>query len=863
MYVSSIPLTAILAATCLAAPQEVKLSQGRADAALENLARTSSPFVPNVGQWTHDARFVHRSGAMTVFLRDRGWVLDLVETPKEERSQLGRFDPRGKSAEEHEQRVKAVALAMAFEGSRGTPKLVGERRMPGHHNYFLGSEQGNWRTDVPLFACVRYENVYPRIDVRIRQANGVPEYDLLLRPGADLSAVAVRVRGGRGMTILRDGSLAIDTAVGPVIQPVPKTWQVGADGTEHEIKCWFKMIDAERFGFVAPDWNGRTPLTVDPGLNWSTYHGSGGTDRARGVAVDGKGLVTVVGDTTYSNFPTVVGSYDTTFNGRYDAFVSCIDPSKTGPAQLVYSTFLGGSLEDGAWAVCVNDEGVVTMSGQSLSTNYPTSAGAWGTYQRGYGDAVVTRLDPRKSGAAQLLYSTYFGGPYTEGAWAMDVDSSGVVTIGGQAGSSYPTTASAYDRGWNGKWDIFVARLDPAKYGAAQLLYSTYVGGSGSEWVQGLDLDANGRVAITGLSESTNLPRTSGAFQPYRGGGWDVFACIVDPNKVGAAQLAYSTYMGGSNTDGGYGVKIDDKSMLTVSGQTWNASFPTTVNAFDRTHNGSSDGFVSRLDPGRTGAAQLLYSTLLGSSGYDGAWALAVGDRGLITVVGECASSNFPTTANAFDRTHNGSIDAFAVRLDPGLSGAAQLLYSSFLGGFGKDWAAAVALDGSGVARIAGVTASSNFPTRNPCDGTHNGGYDAFVMSLNAGLPFSANLHELSLKQAGSQKFGLDAGQQNAGRSYAIFGSATGTAPGLNLLGIHIPLNVDPYTEITIGSANAPIYLGFRGQLDSSGRASASLNIPSGLPSLPGIKLDHAFVVFGSQGMLYFGSNAVPIVLKN
>ena len=238
-------------------------------------------FVPNLGQWEHSARFVHRSGPMTLFLKDRGWVIDLRERRVGSRvkamAKARPHDSRQAMPEDHDvgQKVRGVALEMTFEGG-SRPEIVGEKKLEGHHNYFLGNDENRWRTGVPLYRAVRYESLYAGIDLRLREMNGVPEYDLLLQPGADLSGVAVHVEGARGLSIASDGSLVIETALGPLTQSVPKTWQVDRAGKKREVICNFTLLGAHRFGFTAPDWDGATHLTIDPGLIWSTFLGEVG-----------------------------------------------------------------------------------------------------------------------------------------------------------------------------------------------------------------------------------------------------------------------------------------------------------------------------------------------------------------------------------------------------------------------------------------------------------------------------------------------------------------------------------------------------------------------------------------------------------
>ena len=768
-------------------------------------------FVPNLGQWNNAARFVHRSGPMTLFLENRGWTVDLAERPASvETAPHSAHQPSDRDVE---LKFRGVALRMTFEGDAHIPEIVGEKMLEGHHNYFLGSDKSRWRTGVPLYSSVRYKGLYPGIDLRLREMNGVPEYDLLLQPGADLSRVKVHVEGGQGLSIARDGSLVIETALGPVTQSMPKTWQVGGDGGKCEVVCNFTLLGADRFGFEAPGWDGDTSLTIDPGLIWSTFLGGSGVDDATALAVDASGVVTVAGYTASTNFPTTSGAYDTTFNGGIantpgDVFVSRLDPRKTGAAQLVYSTFLGGTGDDSAWALSVDASGVVTVAGETLSTNFPTTSGAYDTTHNGIWEAFISRLDPQKTGTAQLVYSTFLGGRSGDFATALSVDASGVVTVAGYtASTNFPTTSGAFDTTWSGSTDAFVSRLDTSKTGTAQLVYSTFLGGGGGDSAWALSVDASGVVTVAGYTYSTNFPTTSGAYDTTHNGSlywnghrWvrptDVFVSRLDPRKTGAAQLVYSTFLGGHYYDYARALSVDASGVVTVAGYSWSANFPTTSGAYNTTFNGC-DVFVSRLDPTRAGSAQLVYSTFLGGGGSNAFLALSVDASGVVTVAGHTYSTNFPTTSGAYDRTYNGP----------------------------------------------------------------RYGYDAFVSRLDMGVALYGDVHVFPITTGGTQKLTVHAGRAHANRLYWIFGSVSGTTPGVSLLGVHIPLNPDLYTDVAMAHVNTTAFTKFRGTLDANGLATASFNVPANLPVASGFTFHHAYVVYDASG-IFMASNAVPLRLK-
>jgi hypothetical protein len=831
-------------------------------------------FVPNLGQWGNAARFVHRSGPMTLFLEARGWAIDLVVRPVKPRT---RPTEPGDDATP-DQKTHGVALRMTFEGGAHVPEIVGEKKLSGHHNYFLGNDENRWRTGVPLYNSVRYEGLYAGIDLRLREMNGAPEYDLLLQPGADLTSVSVHVEGGHGLSIAGDGSLVIETALGTLTQPVPKTWQVCDDGEKREVTCHFTLLGADRFGFETTGWDGDTFLTIDPGLIWSTFLGGSASDSAWALAVDASGIVTTAGLTASTRFPTTTGAYDTTFNGYSDIVVSRLDPNKTGAAQLLYSTFLGGTSYEEVWELDLDANGVVTLAGRTSSTNYPTTRGAYDTTHNGPtqgSDIFVSRLDPSKSGTAQLVYSTFLGG--SEPEWyfgGLSVDSTGVITLAGFTWShNFPTTSGAYDRTYNGISDLFVSRLDPSKAGTAQLVYSTYV--QANTVPMALSVDAGGVVTVSGYTRANRFPTTNGAYDSTYNGGYDIFVSRLDPQKLGGAQLVYSTYLGGVGRDSCGAISVDSIGVVTLSGGSNSWNFPTTSGAYDRTHNGYGDVIVSRLDPSRSGAAQLLYSTFLGgggpgAGGGDGASAMSVDASGVVTVTGGTNSWNFPTTSGAYATTLKGPKnsfprlgDGFVSRLDPQKRGSAQLLYSTFLGGTSNESLMALSVDASGVATVAGWTSSTDFPTTSGAfDTTGNGLNDAFVSRLDMGVAMYGDVHEIRITTGGTQRLTVNAGKAHKNLRYWIFGSVTGTTPGVNLLGVHIPLNPDLYTDIAMVHVNTTAFTKFMGTLDANGLATASFNVPANVQAPSGFTFHHAYVVYDASGKLYMASNAVPLRLR-
>jgi hypothetical protein len=331
-----------------------------------------------------------------------------------------------------------------------------------------------------------------------------------------------------------------------------------------------------------------------------------------------------------------------------------------------------------------------------------------------------------------LRYSTYLGGSERDDAFGIAVDGAGSAYVSGVTWSrNFPTTAGAFDRSHNGGSeevaadDAFVTKLNAA---GSALVYSTYLGGSGDDRWSRVAVDGEGSAYVTGVTDSTNFPTTGGAFdRSYNGPYGDAF--VTKLNAAGSS-LVYSTYLGPSGADDAFEIAVDGAGSAYVSGVTDSTDFPTTAGAFDRSHGGKYDAFVTKLN---AAGSALAYSTYLGGSSFDISDAIALDGAGSAYLTGRTVSSNFPTTAGAFDRSYNGGKygDAFVTKLN---AAGSALAYSSFLGGSSLDEGSGIAVDGAGSAYVSGVTDSTDFPTTaGAFDRSHGGKYgDAFVTKLNA-----------------------------------------------------------------------------------------------------------------------------------
>ena len=365
--------------------------------------------------------------------------------------------------------------------------------------------------------------------------------------------------------------------------------------------------------------------------------------------------------------------------------------------DLVFGTYLGGSAQDFANAIAVDSAGHTIVTGLTYSTGFPTTPGAFDPSFNGCYNCSDVYVSSLNAEGSALVYSTFLGGSRLEEALAITLDTAGRPTLTGLTSSAdFPVTPGAFDTSHNGSDDVFIARLSAD---GSSLLYSSFLGGGGSDYAFAIAMDDTGRTAVAGAAGSDTFPTTPGAYDTsFNGGYTDAFVAYLSADGT---NLLYSTLLGGSTSDLAYGVTLDDSGRATVAGKTMSSNFPTTPGGFDPTFNDYFDGFITRLS---ADGGSLVYSTFLGGSYDDEIRALAMDDAGRITVTGSTRSSNFPITPGAFDTTYDEG-GAFVARLN---AAGSALAYSTFLGdGNGL----AIAVDDAGQATVAGSTASTNFPT--------------------------------------------------------------------------------------------------------------------------------------------------------
>jgi hypothetical protein len=604
----------------------------------------------------------------------------------------------------------ARSVQMQFVGAAAQAGIHGDGELSGKINYLVGNNPVQWRSGVPTFARVRVSGIYPGINLVYYGNQQQVEYDFNLAAGVSPDAIAIRFSGADKVSVDGQGALVLTLGRAEIRQPKPVIYQT-VGSLRKEITGGYQLLDDHTVAFAVGPHDPALPLVIDPVLTYSTYFGGLSGDLAWAVAVDTNGFVYVAGQTFSAQKSSGVpfstpGAYQTNFAGGSltgDAFVAKFGNSGT---NLIYLTYLGGSADDAVTGVAVDAAGNAFVTGFTDSANFPTSTNA--PY-------------PKIGG----VYSSSFG--------------------------SYPA-------------DAFVAELNSS---GSNLVYSTYLGGSGKDIGWGIAVDLMGDAYVTGYSYSSNFP-TVNALQSHQACVNSVYYnanAFVTEIAPGGGSLVFSTYLGGTNFDVGRGIAVD-ASGIYVTGYTASTNFPTTnyivqtigTNSYNGSLlnesmnlNLSDDAFVTKYAPGGT---SLIYSTLLGSTNTDIGAQIAVDAVGNAYVAGYTTSPNFPNTLtnvpglSSFLVTNNQSLlvtNAFLTQITWNGTNAG-IGYSAVFGGQGNDAANALAVDPAGNAFVVGSATSANFPTINTngyLSGVNAGGSDAFITAFSpngAVLLYSAYL---------------------------------------------------------------------------------------------------------------------------
>ena len=611
--------------------------------------------------------------------------------------------------------VASHLLRMSLLGARSGLQGVGVGPLPGKANYFIGDDPKNWQTNLETFAKVKYEGIYPGIDLLYYGNQQRLEYDFVVAPGSSPKQIQLALEGIDHARIDRSsGDLVLDSGGGEVRFQKPLIYQIneesstGGGASRHFVDGDYILEADNRIGFQVAYYDSSKPLVIDPVLSFFTYLGGMLPDVALHVAADATGIY-VVGTTVSPDFPTA-SAFSSSLHAAIcggsgpkifpcpDVFLTKLKPDGSG---ILYSTYLGGSRSDIGIGVAVDSSQQAYVVGETESTDFPTTNSGFQTSATSrLARAFLTKVS---SGGSQLSYSTYLGGtPGSRGgsgdslndtfATAVAVDSTGhAYIVGFTRSNSLPTTPGVVqpnagaNSGAGGVQchtansflvpcsDGFVAKFDTIASGSGSLLSATYLGGSYYDVATGIAIDSSGNAFVVGATLSDDFP-VVGAFQPTRkpgrcgpfasfgGGGHVCASAFVAKLNATATALVYSSYLGGTGDTAALGVTLDASGNAYLTGTTNASDFPATVGVAQHSLATATcslagksvtcpDAFVAKV----SSAGLLSYATFLGGSGVDVGFGIAVDSTGNAYVAGVTNSTNFPTASPVQAALGNGT----------------------------------------------------------------------------------------------------------------------------------------------------------------------------------------------------------------
>jgi uncharacterized repeat protein (TIGR01451 family) len=769
-------------------------------------------FEANAGQLDPSVKFFAHGNGYSLFLTSDGAAMNLRR--------------RSSSSRQTE------FLRMKLAGANKDASVSGMDMLPGKSNYFIGNDASRWHRNVAQFARVKYENVYPGINLVFYGNQGRLEYDFQVAPGADPTQAELEFDGLKQLD-LSQGRVILQGEGGSLRFEAPQIYQQ-IEGRRQPVAGRFVLRASNRVGFEVGPYDHSRELIIDPILSYATYFGGSGDDTSPSIAVDASGNIYLAGttDSAPASFPipgtqTVFPPTPTNPPSTH-VFVAKIVPSNAGiTSAAVYESFLGGTDgSDSSIGIAVDGGGNAYIAGNTTSSNFPTQTNAYQTKVASAGrlHVFVSVLDSR---GATLKYSSYLAGSGTDTASGIAIDAKGNLYVTGTTTSTTPSDVpsltdafpaaappTAQQPPYQGVafkgTQFFVTKVNTASLGIFSIAYSTFFGGGGTSSNApivanggGITVDSNGNIYFTG---TTNFVYTGtagrppdfpilNAYQPCLDQppattiinpptcsntstttNPDAFVAKLNPNVAQSAQLIWSTYFGGTQTDSGVGIAIDSGAVnVYIMGTTNSPDFiiPTTSAPYQRcldneftvsggvttcsppTAPGPTDAYVARFtnpaaSPTTPTNVALNYFSYLGGSGNETGTAIAVDTVGDALLTGSTQSTNpppgypttpssgdFPVTAGAIQSNLNPggapAQDAFFARINTGTSTTTTTTagaYVTYFGGSGTDRGTGVAIDLNLNSYFAGDTNSPDLQTQAPLQAANAGGFDTFAVKL-------------------------------------------------------------------------------------------------------------------------------------
>lgn len=665
----------------------------------KSIVNIPSWFLKNQGQFSNGSQYCLKTGKSNTFFFENYIVHQFVSVKDKQDS----INP------------DILNMRIDFENSTPHPVFEERDPLASKSNFFIGNDASSWRTDIASFSTLAYKGLYDNVDLVYYNATKGIKSDFVVHTGGNISDILLKYSGIKDISINAAGALQLYTDAGEITENIPEAYQlingtkvivnvnfrIDSENTvrfdvenynqDYDLVIDPQLIYCSYLGGISDDYmysgdierdasnniyftcrTNSFDFPVSPGsytstptgtmdafvmkmnpdgtqIIFSTFIGGTGVDAGFGLELSGPGNdIIVIGDAS-STFPTTPGAYQTTYQGgSCDIFLFKLNNAGN---KLIFSTFLGGPLEDQPFDFAIDNNHDMYIVGQT-NGSYPTTVGSYQTnYGGGSYDILISKMN---SDGSALLNSTYLGGASADRGVGITVGQTGDVYVSGWTSGDFPTTSGCFDNTFNGgTFDIIVAKFNST---LSSLIYSTFIGTGAEDQVRGdIFVDNSNNLIVLGKA-GNGFPTTAGCFQPSYGGGLSD-GLILKLNSTGT-KLIYASYLGGTGDDYILNAVIDANSNIIATGFC-GSGFPVTSCAYDESYNGSTDTFITKTNPD---ISKLLYSSYFGGNNIDNGMAL-VTSNDTVTMIGETQSPNLPTTNNSYDATFNGQIDIFLVKL--------------------------------------------------------------------------------------------------------------------------------------------------------------------------------------------------------
>jgi Beta-propeller repeat len=600
---------------------------------------------------------------------------------------------------------KTLSMRLLGANPHATFEAVAPYSVP--TEYFIPAYRGS----VQAYHRLRRHQVYPGVDVVFYGSGRNLEYDFEIAADADPSRIRLRFGGADRLRVDLNGNLEIELAGQTLTQRLPVVYQTTASGTRQAVHAEYRLEANRDVSIQLDRYNRSAPLVIDPVISFAAYLNGINSDAGISITHDAQGFVYVAGNTSSPDFNTTTNGFSQTNTAVQNVWVMKLNPTAPPDQVIVYSTFYGGTTLDSVKGIAVDPaNGLICITGTTTSTDLALTATALQSTNAGVTDGFVAAFNTQQSGVASLYYGSYIGGLLDDEPAGIAVFNSKIYITGSTTSDNFPVANDIFP-GRAGVRDIFVSEIDPSQSGTASLIFSTYFGGTGTDYGRAIAVDALGQVYVAGFTYSTDIPITANPYQSTAQGGGDAFLLQLNTSLP---LILYSSYLGGSKTDDARGITVDPTGKVALAGYTLSANFPVTQNAEQPLIGAgqfTTNAFLAILDLTQPAAQALVYGTYFGGSVAEVAQVLATDSKGKYVLGGYSYSPDMPVTQNTLNPTPaGGGLNGFVAVIDTTALPLNSLVYASYVTGPGSQIVNGADIDASGAIYVTGYATSDIFP---------------------------------------------------------------------------------------------------------------------------------------------------------